>query len=307
MKKKEDQIVEKQEQEEKKLGAVETVVAETVAVEAVVEEAHPVVAETGEVDALTEEAVKKGEEALESAKMKKTFDASSWMPKTDLGKRVKSGELTSLSAILDSGENIMEPEIVDFLMPNLESDLLLIGQAKGKFGGGQRRLFRQTQKKTKEGNKPKFSTFAIIGNKDGYIGLGYGKSKETVPAREKAMREAKINVIKIKRGNGSWEDQSKEAHTIPYAVTGKCGSVRLKLMPAPKGTGLCVEKECQKVLRLAGIKNVWSKSLGNTATKMNMILACMDALRNLSQTKSSQQDHDNLAIVEGSVNHGGKV
>ena len=81
-------------------------------------------------------------------------------------------------------------EIVDILLPNLETDLLLIGQSKGKFGGGQRRVFRQTQKKTREGNKPKFSTIAIAGNKDGYVGIGYGKSKETVPAREKAFRSA---------------------------------------------------------------------------------------------------------------------
>ncbi len=54
---------------------------------------------------------------------------------------------------------------------------------------GSRRVFRQTQKKTKEGNKPKFSTYAVVGNKDGYVGLGFGKAKETVPAREKAVQK----------------------------------------------------------------------------------------------------------------------
>ena len=63
---------------------------------------------------------------------------------------------------------------------------MLIGQARGKFGGGQRRIFKQTQKKTREGNKPHFTTTAVTGNKDGYIGMGAGKAKETVPARELA-------------------------------------------------------------------------------------------------------------------------
>jgi ribosomal protein S5 len=75
-------------------------------------------------------------------------------------------------------------------------------------------------------------------------------------------------------------------------------------MPAPKGTGLCVEKECQKVLKLAGVKNVWAKSLGHRATKMNMILACFDALQKLSTTKTSPVDYESLAIVEGSVQNG---
>ena len=63
-----------------------------------------------------------------------------------------------------------------------------------------------------------------------------------------------------------------EPNTIPFMVRSRCGSVRLKLMPAPKGKGLCVEKECAKVLALAGIKDVWSKTKGQTGTKLNLIL-----------------------------------
>ncbi|MFT4305063.1 MAG: hypothetical protein ACMXX8_03140, partial [Candidatus Woesearchaeota archaeon] len=126
-----------------------------------------------------------------------------WEPKTDLGKDVKNGKITDIDQILDSGKKILEPEIVDYLMPDLETDLLLIGQSKGKFGGGQRRVFRQTQKKTREGNKPQFATIAIVGDKNGHIGIGYGKSRETVPAREKAIRRAKLNIFKIRRGSGS--------------------------------------------------------------------------------------------------------
>src|SRR3989344_5672475 len=182
-----------------------------------------------------------------------------WTPKTALGRLVKESKITDIQDIFDRGEVILEAEIVDVLLPNLEEDLLLIGQAKGKFGGGQRRIFRQTQKKTREGNRIQFMTCAVVGNRDGYVGVGTGKSKETVPARDKAKRKARLNLIKIRRGAGSWESDSREPTSIPFAVTGKCGSVRLTLVPAPRGTGLCIEKECAKVLALAGIKDIWSK------------------------------------------------
>ncbi len=126
-----------------------------------------------------------------------TADLEKWKPKTALGRKVKNREIATLDEVLDSGKPILEPEIVDMLIPNIESDLLMIGQSKGKFGGGSRRVFRQTQKKTKEGNKPKFATYAVVGNKDGFVGLGFGKAKETVPAREKAVRQAKLNIIKV--------------------------------------------------------------------------------------------------------------
>src|SRR3989338_7186801 len=104
---------------------------------------------------------------------KKQVDITSWKPKTTLGLKVKNKEITSIDQVLDNGMNILEYQIVDALMPNLQTDLLMIGQSKGKFGGGARRVFRQTQKKTNEGNKPKFLTVAIIGNKNGYVGMGY--------------------------------------------------------------------------------------------------------------------------------------
>lgn len=208
-----------------------------------------------------------------------------WQPRTLLGKQVKAGERVSLEQILRSGERIMEPEIVEALMPRLESELLLIGQAKGKFGGGQRRVFLQTQKKTKEGNKPKFSTCAVVGNKDGIVGVGFGKAKETVPAKEKALRNAKLNVMHIIRGSGSWASRTDEPHSIPFAVEGKCGSVRIKLMPAPRGKGLVAEKEVAKILRLAGIEDIWTKTRGQTKNKINLVKAAVSALTKLHATK----------------------
>lgn len=247
-----------------------------------------------------EKAVKERENKV-SKIPQKTFDKETWNPKTSIGKKVKDNEIKDIDNILDEGYKILEAEIVDVLVPSLEKDLLLIGQSKGKFGGGQRRVFKQTQKKTREGNKPQFASFAIVGDKNGHIGLGYGKSKETVPGREKATRNAKLNLIKIRRGCGSWQCGCKEPHTIPFAVSGKCGSVKIKLMPAPKGTGLCVESECQKILKLAGVKDVWSKTFGQTKTKINLVKACLSALKQLIETKVQPKHIEGLGIVEGRI------
>ena len=86
----------------------------------------------------------------------------SWMPKTSLGKLVKEGKITNIDEILEKGLRILEARIVDLLIPNLETDFIMVGQSKGKFGGGKRSIWRQTQKKTAEGNKPKFAALAII-------------------------------------------------------------------------------------------------------------------------------------------------
>lgn len=226
---------------------------------------------------------------------------SDWKPVTELGKKVKAGEITDIAEIFARGQQILEPEIVDALLPDLEEELLLIGQAKGKFGGGQRRIFRQTQKKTQEGNKPHFTTCAVVGNRNGYVGIGFGKSKETVPARDKARLNARLNLIQIRRGSGSWESGSREPRSIPFAVEGKCGSVRIRLFPAPKGKGLCVEKECAKILGLAGIKDIWSKSRGQTQTKINSIMALFDALRKLSEIKIKPEDVAAFGLSEGKL------
>ncbi len=237
------------------------------------------------------------EEAVPHAKA--TFDLASWTPKSVLGTQVKQGLVTDIDFILENGKKIVEPQIVEILIPNLEADLLMIGQSKGKFGGGARRVFKQTQKKTPEGNKPSFACMAVAGNRNGYVGIGYGKSKDTVPAREKAARNAKLNVFKIKRGCGSWQCSCKTPHSLPFAVDGKCGSVTIKLLPAPKGKGLVVEKELQKVLALAGFKDVWCKSAGQTRVKNNLVMACVDALRKLSTTKINQESAEAVGLLDG--------
>lgn len=235
------------------------------------------------------------------AELKPNFDVATWTPKTELGRKVKSGEITNMVQALRTGERIMEAQIVDILLPNIESDMLWIGQSRGKFGGGQRRLFKQTQKKTPEGNKPSFGTLAVVGNRDGIVGLGYGKSKDTVPAREKALRNAKLNVFMIRRGSGSWESNTKEPHSIPFQVEGKCGSVRIKLMPAPKGKGLVIESNCARVLELAGVKDIWSKASGQTRRTRNLVFALEDALRKLAVYKHTPSAVDATGMIEGPV------
>ena len=218
-----------------------------------------------------------------------------WKPKTTLGKKVKNGEITNIDQILSKGLKILEPEIVDILLPDLETEFLMIGQSRGKFGGGKRSIWRNTQKISKEGSKMSFATMAVVGNHNGYIGLGFGKGKETMPAREKAIRQAKINLIKIRRGDGSWAPGGDPYHSIPYTVEGKSGSLKIRLMPAPQGSSLVVPSECQKILKLAGIKNAYSKTFGQTGTRVNLVKACFEALKKLSQVKVRYADKQKIA------------
>ena len=198
-----------------------------------------------------------------------------WIPKTNLGRLVKDKKIKNIDEILK--HRVLEPEIIDSVL-NLKSDILNIGQSKGKFGGGKRRAWRQTQKKTAEGNVPTFSCMAIVGDMDTYVGIGYGRAKETLPARAKALRKAKLSLIKIKKNCSSFDCTCGEEHTVPFVVEGKCGSCRVKLIPAPQGTGLVVGDEGKKILRLAGIKDVYSVTTGQIRTTLNLAKAYMDAL-----------------------------
>ncbi len=223
------------------------------------------------------------ERLLEMEKRRRDDSLANWHPKTNLGKLVKEKKVTDIDDVLDKYK-ILEAEIVDSLL-ELGSDLLAIGQSKGKFGGGKRRVWRQTQKKTNEGNVPTFSCMAVVGDGAGHVGLGYGKSKETLPGRTKALRNAKLKVIKIRRGCGSFDCLCGEEHSVPFKVEGRCGSLRVILMPAPQGTGLAIGDECKKILRLAGIKDVYGKTFGQTRSTINLAKACMKALKQTTEIK----------------------
>jgi small subunit ribosomal protein S5 len=225
-------------------------------------------------DAIVEEAVRtKDQIALDS-----------WVPKTELGKLVRAGKIKNIDEILDNGMKILEPQIVDSLL-TLQTELLNTGQAKGKFGGGKRRTWRQTQKKTEDTNVITFSVMAIVGDGNGHMGIGLGRAAETLPAKEKAIRQAKLNIMKINRGCASYDCSCDEPHSIPFATSGKCSSVLLNFMPAPQGTGLVVGNEVKKMMRLAGIKDLYGKSFGQTSTTLNVAKACMQALIKLGNLK----------------------
>lgn len=204
-----------------------------------------------------------------------------WNPKTKLGQLVKEGKIKNIDDILKS-KKILEEQIVDSLIP-VKFDLVAIGQSKGKFGGGKRRAWRQTQRKTKEGSVPTFSAMAIIGDENGHIGIGEGKAKETLPARDKAVRKAKLNLIKIKRSCASFDCKCEENHSIPFEVEGKSGSVVVRLMPAPQGTGLVVADNLKNLLKLAGVKDVYSKTFGKRRTTFNLVKACFKALEKTNE------------------------
>jgi small subunit ribosomal protein S5 len=209
-----------------------------------------------------------------------------WVPKTDLGKAVRSGKIKNIGEVFEMGKKIMEPQIVDLLIPGLRTDTLFIGQAKGKFGGGKRRAFRQTQKKTKEGNVLTFGVMAVVGDGKGHVGLGYGRSAETLPAKEKAIRRAKLNIVKISRGCASFDCSCEEPHSIPTVVSGKCSSVSIKLMPAPQGTGLVIGDEMKKILRAVGIRDIYSNSFGKVKTTFNNAKALMQALNKIGEVRT---------------------
>ena len=144
-----------------------------------------------------------------------------------------------------------------------------------------------------------FAVMAVVGNRNGYIGIGFGTSSETMPAREKAIRNAKLNIIKIKRGCGSWQCACGTPHSIPFKISGKCGSVKVEFLPAPKGVGLAIHDECKIIFELAGIKDVWGRSYGQTRTRINLLNATFDALKKLSTTKMLDSFKKFAGVVEG--------
>ncbi len=186
-----------------------------------------------------------------------------WFPKTRLGKLVKEGQVTSMSEALASGLPIKEYQIVDALLPEIRDEVLDINMV---------------QRMTDSGRRVKFRATVIVGNGDGFIGIGEGKDVQVGIAIRKAIETAKMNIIGIRRGCGSWECGCGQTHTVPFEVKGKTGSVEVELMPAPRGLGIASGGTAKKVLEIAGIKDVWTKVNGETRTTLNFAKATFDAL-----------------------------
>ncbi len=205
-----------------------------------------------------------------------------WKPKTKLGKKVANGQITDIKEALNSGYKIMEEELVDQLT-NLEEEVILIGGTPGKGGGIRRTVSKRTVRMHKSGGRHSSNAMVVLGDRRNVIGIGEGESSDTRAAIEDATRNAKLNLIEVQRGQGSWEDQGEDNSSIPFKVSGKSGSVEVELMPAPRGTGLACSDEVKKLFELAGIENIYMKSRGQTQTRENLIKATFNALKKLNE------------------------
>ncbi|RLI06120.1 30S ribosomal protein S5, partial [Candidatus Bathyarchaeota archaeon] len=119
----------------------------------------------------------------------------------------------------------------------------------------------------------------VVGNGDGYIGLGSGKAAQVRTAIEKAASDARLNITLVRRGCGSWECGCGEPHSLPFETVGRSGSVVIRIIPGPRGLGLVASEIAKVILRLAGIKDCWTRSYGQTRTVPSFAYAVFDALK----------------------------
>lgn len=210
-----------------------------------------------------------------------------WIPKTRLGKMVLSGEITTMSDALATKLPLREAEIVDILLPELQDEVIDLNMV---------------QRMTDSGRRVRFAVTCAVGNGDGFIGIGRAKGKEVGPSIRKAIDNAKLNIIEIKRGCGSWECGCGNPHTLPYEVCGESGSVMVSLKPAPRGISLAVGDVAKSMLTLAGVKDAWGFARGNTKTKVNYALATYNALMMTSEMRVTDEQQERLRIASGPVN-----
>jgi small subunit ribosomal protein S5 len=207
-----------------------------------------------------------------------------WKPKTKLGRLVLKGDITTFDDALSTGFPVREPEIVDILLPELEDEVLDVNMV---------------QRMTDSGRRVNFAITCVVGNRDGFVGVGRARGKEVGPAIRKAIDNAKINMIRVKRGCGSWECGCFRSHSLPFKAIGHSGSVDVTVKPAPQGVGLAVGDIAKSILRLAGITDAWGFAKGHTKTTVNFALATFDALRKTSLLKVRPEQAERLKIRSG--------
>ena len=223
-----------------------------------------------------------------AAELKKVEEGrgTEWTPKTRLGKLVRSGEITSMSQALASGLRLREAEIVDVLLPGIGDEVTSVNMV---------------QRMTDSGRRVRFSIQAVVGNRDGFVGIGMATGKEVGPTIRRAIDAAQLNVIEIKRGCGSWECGCGTPHTVPFLVVGKAGSAEITVKPAPRGVGLAVGQIARKVFALAGIKDAWGFARGQTRTTVNAAQAAYDAMRRTVVTRVTEQQAARTKIMTGAA------
>lgn len=191
-------------------------------------------------------------------------EVEEWKPRTRLGKMIFEGDITSIEEVFMEGLRIREPEIVDVLLPDLQEEVIDISLV---------------QKQTDAGEKSRFKAIVAVGNRDGYVGLGAGKAKQVRAAIEKAAVDARLNITVVRQGCGSWECGCGKPHSLPFQVRAKCGGVEIVLIPGPRGLGLVASEAARIILRLAGVKDCWTRSYGSTRTVPSFAYAVFEALQ----------------------------
>ena len=131
-----------------------------------------------------------------------------------------------------------------------------------------------------------FAALTVVGDGDGRVGMGKGKSKEVPAAVQKAMEESRRNMIKVSLKNGS----------IHHTVMGQHGAASVMLNPAPKGTGIIAGGPMRAVFEVLGITDIVAKSHGSS-NPYNMVRATLDALKN-STTASEVAAKRGLTVEE---------
>ncbi|KAL9879069.1 small ribosomal subunit protein uS5 [Glossina fuscipes fuscipes] len=189
-------------------------------------------------------------------------DSKDWVPVTKLGRLVKDGKIRSLEEIYLYSLPIKEFEIIDFFLGAALRDEVL--------------KIMPVQKQTRAGQRTRFKAFVAIGDNNGHIGLGVKCSKEVATAIRGAIILAKLSVVPVRRGY--WGNKIGKPHTVPCKVTGKCGSVSVRLIPAPRGTGIVSAPVPKKLLMMAGIEDCYTSARGSTGTLGNFAKATYAAI-----------------------------
>jgi small subunit ribosomal protein S5 len=152
------------------------------------------------------------------------------------------------------------------------------------------------QRMHKSGRRIRFRIVGVVGNRDGLVGVGVTSAREIGPAIRKAMNAARLNIIEIARGCGSWECGCDRPHSVPFEVNGKSGSVSVTIKPAPRGLGLAAAKVPKIILRLAGIKDAWTTSKGETKTTLNFAMAIFNTLKQTTGMMLSERVKRHLVV-----------
>lgn len=139
---------------------------------------------------------------------------------------------------------------------------------------------QRVTKVTKGGRAFGFSAIVVVGDENGVVGQGLGKSKEVAEAISKAVEDAKKNLVRIPITNG----------TVPHEQKGKYGGARVFLKPASAGTGVIAGGAVRAVLEAVGVHDVLSKSQGSS-NPHNVVKATFDALLQMrsAQTVAKQR------------------